>query len=83
MSRKHIRAAKPIAFDMSSIRRDFPALHQLVRGKPLIYLDNAATSWPKPEKVYQFMVDFYRSCGVNPGRSGFDMAIDSVYEAKL
>ena len=43
----------------------------------LIYLDNAATSWPKPEKVYRFMVDFYRSCGVNPGRSGFDMAIEA------
>jgi len=43
----------------------------------LIYLDNAATSWPKPERVYQFMVDFYRSCGVNPGRSGFDMAIEA------
>ncbi|MEW5797240.1 MAG: aminotransferase class V-fold PLP-dependent enzyme [Candidatus Zixiibacteriota bacterium] len=43
----------------------------------LIYLDNAATSWPKPEKVYQFMVDFYRSCGVNPGRSGFDKAIEA------
>ncbi len=43
----------------------------------LIYLDNAATSWPKPDKVYQFMVDFYRSCGVNPGRSGFDAAIEA------
>jgi len=43
----------------------------------LIYLDNAATSWPKPDKVYQFMVDFYRSCGVNPGRSGFDKAIEA------
>jgi cysteine desulfurase/selenocysteine lyase len=43
----------------------------------LIYLDNAATSWPKPESVYQFMVDFYRQCGVNPGRSGFDKAIEA------
>jgi cysteine desulfurase/selenocysteine lyase len=43
----------------------------------LIYLDNAATTWPKPDKVYRFMVDFYRSCGVNPGRSGFDMAIEA------
>ncbi len=43
----------------------------------LIYLDNAATSWPKPDKVYQFMIDFYRSCGVNPGRSGFDKAIEA------
>ncbi|MCD6250352.1 MAG: aminotransferase class V-fold PLP-dependent enzyme [candidate division Zixibacteria bacterium] len=43
----------------------------------LIYLDNAATSWPKPDNVYKFMVDFYRECGVNPGRSGFDKAIEA------
>jgi len=43
----------------------------------LIYLDNAATSWPKPDNVYSFMIDFYRKCGVNPGRSGFDKAIEA------
>jgi len=43
----------------------------------LIYLDNAATSWPKPNVVYNYMVDFYRACGVNPGRSGFDKAIEA------
>jgi cysteine desulfurase/selenocysteine lyase len=43
----------------------------------LIYLDNAATAWPKPDSVYQFMIDKYRSCGVNPGRSGFDKAIEA------
>ncbi len=43
----------------------------------LIYLDNAATSWPKPDNVYKFMVDFYKACGVNPGRSGFDKAIEA------
>jgi len=43
----------------------------------LIYLDNAATSWPKPERVYTYMLDFYRRCGVNPGRSGFDKAIEA------
>ena len=43
----------------------------------LIYLDSAATSWPKPDSVYKFMVDFYRACGVNPGRSGFDKAIEA------
>ncbi len=43
----------------------------------LIYLDNAATSWPKPEQVYDYMIDMYRSCGVNPGRSGFDKAIEA------
>ena len=43
----------------------------------LIYLDNAATSWPKPDSVYDFMIEFYRRCGVNPGRSGFDKAIEA------
>lgn len=43
----------------------------------LIYLDNAATAWPKPEHVYTFAIDFYRKTGVNPGRSGFDMAIEA------
>jgi cysteine desulfurase / selenocysteine lyase len=43
----------------------------------LIYLDNAATSWPKPDSVYEYMLDFYRRCGVNPGRSGFDKAIEA------
>ncbi|MCD6161042.1 MAG: aminotransferase class V-fold PLP-dependent enzyme [candidate division Zixibacteria bacterium] len=43
----------------------------------LIYLDNAATAWPKPENVYKFMDEFYRKTGVNPGRSGFDMAIEA------
>lgn len=39
----------------------------------MIYLDNSATSFPKPEQVYAFMDGFYRACGVNPGRSGFDL----------
>jgi cysteine desulfurase family protein len=43
----------------------------------LIYLDNSATAFPKPEEVYQFMDSFYRNHGVNPGRSGFDAAIET------
>jgi cysteine desulfurase/selenocysteine lyase len=43
----------------------------------LIYLDNAATVWPKPEHVYEFMLKFYREMGVNPGRSGFDLAVEA------
>ena len=43
----------------------------------LIYLDNSATSFPKPEEVYTFMDTFYRKHGVNPGRSGFDAAIET------
>ncbi len=43
----------------------------------LIYLDNAATSFPKPESVYAFMDSFYRSHGVNPGRSGYDLCMET------
>ncbi len=43
----------------------------------LIYFDNSATSFPKPESVYRFMDEFYRKHGVNPGRSGFDAAIET------
>ncbi len=43
----------------------------------LIYLDNAATAWPKPDNVYKFMDEFYRQTGVNPGRSGYDKAIEA------
>jgi cysteine desulfurase / selenocysteine lyase len=43
----------------------------------MIYLDNSATSYPKPESVYSFMDKFYRSHGVSPGRSGFDAAIET------
>ena len=48
-----------------------------MESRDLVYFDNAATSWPKPEHVYQFMMDFYRATGVNPGRSGFDLAIEA------
>jgi cysteine desulfurase family protein len=43
----------------------------------LIYLDNAATSYPKPEEVYVFMDRFYRTYGVNPGRSGYDLCLEA------
>lgn len=41
----------------------------------LIYLDNAATSFPKPGVMHDTVRDFYRDNGVNPGRTGCDMAI--------
>ena len=43
----------------------------------LVYLDNAATSFPKPDAVYTFMDQFYRRFGVNPGRSGFDLCVEA------
>ncbi|NIO02168.1 MAG: aminotransferase class V-fold PLP-dependent enzyme [Candidatus Latescibacteria bacterium] len=41
----------------------------------LIYLDNAATTFPKPQSVLDFMYEFYQAHGVNPGRSGYDMCM--------
>jgi cysteine desulfurase family protein len=43
----------------------------------VIYLDNGATSFPKPQEVYRHMDTFYRSAGVNPGRSGFDLCLEA------
>ena len=40
----------------------------------MVYFDNAATTYPKPETVYAFMDKFYRECGVNVGRGQHDMA---------
>jgi cysteine desulfurase family protein len=42
-----------------------------------VYLDNAATTFPKPAEVIRFMTDFYASHGVNPGRTGFDLALEA------
>ena len=43
----------------------------------MIYLDNAATSFPKPESVYQTLDRFARTSLANPGRSGHRMAIEA------
>ncbi len=53
-------AAAPGAalWDVERIRKDFPALHQRVHGKPLVYLDNAATS-QKPQAVIDALVAYY------------------------
>ncbi len=46
-------------YPLEAIRADFPALHQQVRGKPLVYLDNAASA-QKPKQVIDTLADFYR-----------------------
>jgi cysteine desulfurase family protein len=43
----------------------------------MIYLDNAATTWPKPEQVYEAVSDAMRNNGGNPGRSGHRMSLES------
>jgi cysteine desulfurase family protein len=43
----------------------------------VIYLDNAASSWPKPDETWQAMENFMRSIGANPGRSGHRLSIEA------
>jgi cysteine desulfurase/selenocysteine lyase len=53
--------AQPAArstFDVARIREDFPALQQQIRGKPLVYLDTAATS-QKPKRVIETIEKYY------------------------
>lgn len=40
----------------------------------MVYFDNAATTFPKPDRVYDFMIEFYRKCGANAGRGNYGMA---------
>lgn len=51
-------------FDVNRIREDFPILRQSVRGKRLVYLDNAATS-QKPQAVIDAVTQFYSSENAN------------------
>jgi cysteine desulfurase/selenocysteine lyase len=44
----------------------------------MIYLDNAATSWPKPEAVYLAMDSLMRNTGASPGRSGHLMSLTAA-----
>jgi len=52
------KPAPPASFDVRKIREDFPILKQKVHGKPLVYLDNAATS-QKPQAVIDALLHFY------------------------
>jgi len=46
------------------------------------YLDNAATTWPKPEIVYREMDEFARTAAANPGRSGHRMAVAAEHKVQ-
>ena len=52
------------AFDVQRVRRDFPILTQTIHGKPLVYLDNAATT-QKPQSVIDAMVRSYAEDNAN------------------
>lgn len=51
----------------------------------MIYLDNAATTFPKPEVVYEAVLNTMKNYGANPGRSGHKLALEAgrtVYNAR-
>jgi len=51
-------------FNVETIRKDFPILSRKVNGKPLVYLDNAATS-QTPQQVIDVIVDYYSNYNAN------------------
>ena len=63
--------------DVAKIRRDFPILSKLVYGKPLVYLDNAATS-QKPSSVIQALVDYYEGYNANVHRGVHALSMEST-----
>src|SRR6058998_245125 len=72
------------ALDVTSIRRDFPILGTQVHGKPLIYLDNAATT-QKPQVVLDRLVRYYTHENANVHRGVHllsERATDAFEEAR-
>jgi len=61
------------SFDVHAIRRDFPALHQHVNGRPLIWLDNAATT-QKPQVVIDTLSHYYSRDNSNVHRGAHALA---------
>ncbi len=61
------------SFDSYSIRKDFPVLSRSNRGKPLIYLDNAATS-QKPQCVIDAVAHYYANTNSNVHRGVYELA---------
>ena len=67
--------------DPQKIRADFPILHQQVHGKPLVYLDNAATT-QKPRAVIDALVRYYErdNSNVHRGLHALSMRATDAYE---
>src|SRR6266700_418276 len=65
----------------SNVRADFPTLHQQVHGKPLVYLDNAATA-QKPQVVIDALSHFYEhdNANVHRGLHALSMRATDAYE---
>jgi cysteine desulfurase/selenocysteine lyase len=71
-SMPRITGAHP-PFDAHAVRRDFPILSELVNGRPLIWLDNAATT-QKPQSVIDRLTYFYQHENSNIHRAAHELA---------
>jgi cysteine desulfurase/selenocysteine lyase len=73
---------KTNSFDIHAVRRDFPILQERVRGKPLVWLDNAATT-QKPRAVIDRISYFYEHENSNIHRAAHELAARATdaYEA--
>ncbi|MGC6285828.1 MAG: aminotransferase class V-fold PLP-dependent enzyme [Polaribacter sp.] len=72
-------------FKVEDIRKDFPILDQKIHGRPLIYLDNAATS-QTPQVVIDAIVDYYQNYNANIHRGVHTLsqiATDKYEEARI
>jgi cysteine desulfurase/selenocysteine lyase len=75
-SHAHTGARQPVghpAFDVPTIRRDFPILQERVHGRPLVWFDNAATT-QKPSVVIDRLSHFYRHENSNIHRAAHELA---------
>ncbi|MBI2385402.1 MAG: cysteine desulfurase [Elusimicrobia bacterium] len=69
------------ALNAKKLREDFPILKRLVRGKPLAYLDNAATT-QKPRQVIEYLADFYENHNANVHRGVHSLSEESTNMAE-
>lgn len=65
------------SFNVDEVRKDFPILERTVHGKPLVYLDNAATS-QKPQAVIDSHIDYYLNYNANIHRGVYQMSNEST-----
>lgn len=63
------------------LRHDFPLLQRTMNNKPLVYLDNGATT-QKPESVVRAICGYYGGCNANPHRGAYELSIQAtdIYE---
>lgn len=63
-------------------RKDFPLLRQQMNGRPIVYLDNGATT-QKPESMIRAMCGYYGGCNANPHRGAYALSVEAtdIYEA--